>query len=162
MNEAEAAQADLEHRTGLSPQFTRGQVTAAVKRAHDLVDDIAGAPVLDDMTAAFWRITGDGAGPWPREVITGALNDAADEAGPGEDDGETSETIWETDVLNLAVNAGGHLLDHPGATLFDIIASAHEDTELSASEEEDLPPGTAKGSPAWNAALYRTVTGWIA
>lgn len=141
--------------------YTRDQVSAALHAGTDLVDTIADAtelPALIDATLGSL-----GTGPFTRDEVTDALNDAANRITEEEnpDGGETSNTIWTDDVLNLAVNAVGHVLDHPGASLFDVIAAAHADTELSASEEDDLPEGTVKGSEAWNEALYRTVTWWI-
>lgn len=82
------------------------------------------------------------------------------------DGGETSETIWTDSVLDLAVNAAGYQLAHPGADLEDAIAAAWADLgagiswpeEYDGTPEDELP---AKGTPEYNAAVVSTVLGWI-
>lgn len=142
--------------------YTRKQVETAFQTATDLVDQLADAGVVDKMTDnALSRL---GAGPdYTRDEVVAALNAAADQtAEDSNPEGwETSDTIWTDDVLNLAVNAAGYLLDHPGAGLDEIIPAQYTDVEPDLGE---LPEGTrepVKGSPDWDAAVVSTVCGWI-
>lgn len=109
-----------------------------------------------------------------RAVISAALNHAADLAQDLHED-ERSDTIRTDDAVNLVVSTALHLLDHPGACLADAIAACYTDVELDIDDfttdeldtcdfagdrNEIIPP--EKGSPVWNAALVRKVTGWLA
>jgi hypothetical protein len=147
---------------GMTHGYTREQVTTALQRGTDLVDTIADAVELYELEQMTLRELGDHP-VFTREEVTSALNDAADELDPmeGPDAYENSDTIRTQDVLNLAVNAVGHVLDHPGADLFEVIAAEHANTDLAIDAEEDLPDGAVPGDEDWNEALYKTVTGWI-
>jgi hypothetical protein len=147
---------------GITRAYTAVQVNDALQRGTDLVDVIADAPILGTLHETTMALLGPKLS-FTRGQFTQALNDAASriEQEENPDGGESSDTIWTQDVLNLAVCATEHILDHPGADLRDVIEVAHKDTDLSASAEDDLPEGTVKGSEAWNDALYKTVTGWI-
>lgn len=92
------------------------------------------------------------------------LNDAANEL-DDEADGENSETIWKQDVRNIAVNCAGYLLEHPDASLDEVIAHAWADLdyvewpeEYDNTPEDQLP---AEGTPERNAAIVTTVLGWV-
>jgi hypothetical protein len=142
--------------------YTRDQVYAALKRGYDLVDAIADSTELAEFYQAALAGLPDGPELTPADVGA-VLNRVAGEL--TDHSYETSDTIWTDDVINLAVNAVGHVLEHPGASLYDVIIAAHADTELAVDAWDDLPEGApepAKGSPEYNEALYKTVTGWIA
>ena len=152
--------------TGTEPAaYTRKQIRTALLRGTDLVDDIANASaLLGKLERTTTRLLGSGKSFTYAEV-SDALNKAADKLDVLQHDGwETGDTLWAQNVLNLAVNAVGHLLDHPDADLRDVIAEAHKDTELDVGAFDDLDENTPEpepGSKAWNDALYKTVTGWI-
>lgn len=134
--------------------YTRDQVYAALKRGYDLVDAIADSTELAEFYQAALAGLPDGPELTPADVGA-VLNRVAGEL--TEFDCETSDTIWITDVINLAVNAIGYVLEHPAADLYDVIIDAHAGTEPN-----HPPEGSVKGDTAWNDALYATVTGWIA
>jgi hypothetical protein len=145
--------------------YTRQQVITALRKGIDLVACAAGAGgvlnPLHDATLNRLRPSG----PYTRKAFTDALNAAANALDPMEDPDiyETSDTIWAQDVLNLAVNAAGHVLDHPDADLFAVVIEAHKDTDVPPFVfEDDDDKNPAKGSAAWNSALYTMVMGWIA
>ena len=143
------------------PAYTREQVQTALARGIDLVDAITDAVVLARLELLTISTLGDGQ-VFTYTEVSNTLNAAANqlEASENPDGGETSETIWTQDVLNLAVNAVEHMLDHPGADLYAVIAESYKYTEpvFYLNEGQPAPP---KSSEAWNDALYETVTGWI-
>jgi hypothetical protein len=143
--------------------YTSEQVITAVRDGTDMVDALTDAIVLTYLAEEALDLLSHQPQPFTRASVAAALNSAADWVRDHEnpDGGETSDSIWADDVLNLAVNAVSYVLEHPDADLRAVIAWAHKDTELDPSDEEDLPEGTLKGSEAWNDALYDTVTGWI-
>jgi hypothetical protein len=97
------------------------------------------------------------------EQVTTALNTAADLVRKlmVPDDYEYSDTIRLDDTLNLLVNAAGYLLEHPGASLNEIIVKCYGvNVEPFYGMPEDRKP--AKGSPEWNAAVIEEVKGWLA
>lgn len=147
--------------SGNETTYTRDKVYAALKRGYDLVDTIADSTELDKFHQATLSELPDGAVLTLADVST-ALNRAADEL--TDFDYETSDSIWITDVINLAVNAVGHVLEHPDADLYGVIIDAHAGTELAVDAWDHLPEGApepAKGTEEYNDALYATVTGWI-
>jgi hypothetical protein len=106
---------------------------------------------------------------YTRDEVTAALNAGANLA--QEHEYEDSDTIRMDDAVNLAVNAGLYLLDHPDASLDEIIVASYTDVELDIYEFRDLvsdgsgvsnEPLPEKGTPQWNAALVRKVKGWLA
>ncbi len=142
--------------------YARDQVRAALDGGINLVGTIADATELSYLRSKTLTGLPDGA-EFTFADVSAALNQAADVL--TDHSYETSDTIWTDDVINLAVNAVGHVLEHPGASLYDVIIAAHADTELAVDAWDDLPEGApepAKGSPEYNEALYKTVTGWIA
>ncbi len=78
---------------------------------------------------------------YTREQVSAALNAAAnlldDQAGY-----ESSETIRDQDRANLLVNAAGHLLDHPGASLDDVILANYK---LDLGEDDGETVAAVKG-----------------
>lgn len=153
--------------------YTRQQVITALRKGVDLVahaanagdseDDPYGA-ILDQLTPATEKRLGSVSGPYTRKAFTDALNAAANALDPMEDPDvcETSDTIWAQDVLNLAVNAAGHVLNHPDADLHDVIAAQYAEIDVYFDDLDEGQPEPPKGSDDWNEALYQTVTGWIA
>jgi hypothetical protein len=120
--------------------YTRQQVITALRTGIDLVACASGASgtlnPLHDSTL-------DRLGNYPKyasQVITDALNETANELDPMQAAGtyENSGTIWAQDVLNLTVNAVGHVLDHPAADLREVIEASYKYND------------------------YETVIGWIA
>lgn len=106
---------------------------------------------------------------YTRQEILDAIGTAANMATQAHEY-ESSETIAADDAVNLTVNATGYLLDHPGASLEEIIVTCYGDVELNEDDFEDselvhqvtgfsMPE---KGTPAWNAALVRAVKRWLA
>jgi hypothetical protein len=97
------------------------------------------------------------------EQVTTALNTAADLVRKLmlPDDYENSDTIRLDDTLNLLVNTAGYLLEHPGASLDEVIAKSYGAyAEPFYGMPEDRKP--AKGSPEWDAAVIGEVKGWLA
>jgi hypothetical protein len=138
---------------------TRDQALTAIRHGIDLVDAIANAGILYDWQDEAIARLPSGTMLTHGEVGS-ALNGAADELDTTDITGENSDSIWQQSVVNLAVNAAGHLLRHPEASLFEVIAEAHADTVPEFTAEYGTVP--AKGTPEYNEALYETVTGWIA
>jgi hypothetical protein len=101
-----------------------------------------------------------------KEQVTTALNTAADlvRAVMVPDDHEDSDTVLLDDTLNLLVNTAGYLLDHPGASLDEVIVQCYGggDVALTAfyGMPEDRKP--ARGSAEWDAAVIEEVRGWLA
>jgi hypothetical protein len=94
-------------------------------------------------------------------TVSGALNDAANDASEVVDY-ENEDTIRADSARDLAVNAALYLLDHPGADLYDVIVAQYAEADVDFDDLDEGQPEPAKGSEAWNEALYQTVTGWIA
>lgn len=109
----------------MNDTYTREQLDAALCRAHVLVSAVAWSPGLDVLLDTAWETLVDESGPVTREQVTTALNSAANAAAPDEDQAETAGTVWQQDVLNLAINAAGYLLDHPDADLDEIIPASY-------------------------------------
>jgi hypothetical protein len=107
---------------------------------------------------------GKGERTYTREEISAAFNAGANLA--QEHEYEDTDTIRMDDAVNLAVNAGLYLLDHPGATLDEIIPASYAEVELDMDDFEDFDPNNeptpVMGTPRWNAALVRKVKGWLA
>jgi hypothetical protein len=110
---------------------------------------------------------------YTRAEVVSALNQAADMASDllNPEEIESSETIANDDVINMVVNLVGGLLDHPEMDTDQIIALQYKDTDPCFQDDELIPVFTAfgsvverepeRGSAAWNAALVRTVKGWV-
>ena len=99
------------------------------------------------------------------EQVNTALNAAADIVRKLmiPDDHEDSDTIALDDTLNLMVNTAGYLLEHPGASLDEVIAKCYGDSVTPVvfyGMPEDRKP--ARGSPEWDAAVIDEVKGWLA
>lgn len=95
---------------------------------------------------------------YTREQVSAALNAAAGLL--SEHEGESSETIRQDDIVNLAVNGTLHLLDHPGASLDEIIVAQYAGLDIDdydLDEGEEMPE---KGSPRWNELVIARVKGW--
>lgn len=142
--------------------YTRVQVTAALGRAHGLLDAVTSTGPVDLLTVRTWQRLGTG--PFTREQVSGALNyvaDALDDAAAY----ETSSTIWAQDVRNLAVNTALYLLDHPQGSLAEAIAASWSDLDnLSCTVLDALPEGApepARGTPERDAAIVATVLEWV-
>jgi hypothetical protein len=99
-------------------RYTRGEVTAALNRASDLVQE----PI----------------------------------------DWEDHGTVLLDTGLNLAANATEYLLDHPGATLDEIIPACYSDVEIWKDEMDEGETVPEKGSKRWNELLTAKVKGWLA
>jgi hypothetical protein len=106
---------------------------------------------------------------YARQEVLDAIGTAANMATQAHEY-ESSETIAADDAVNLTVHAAGYLLDHPDASLEEIILTCYDDVTLDEGDFEDdeltyrltgssMPE---KGTPAWNAALVRKVLGWLA
>lgn len=109
-----------------------------------------------------------------RDEVTTALGKAANLMQDIHDSYEDGDTLAADATVDLALNAAGYLLEHPGATLDEAIISSYGDVvELDGADfrdselvldsqfHEDLVP-PEKGSDAWEAALVRKVLGWLA
>jgi len=146
--------------------YTRAQVTTALGTAHGMIDTVADTAVLGFLAVATWaQLSGLGNGPFTREQVTGALNNAADLvhertlAGQG---GENEDTIRADDTVNIAVNVAGYLLDHPQGSLAEAIADSWADLDnLSYTALPEGAPEPAKGTPERDAAIVATVLGWV-
>ena len=126
--------------TSTETTYTRKQIRTALRKGIDLVTCAAGGSrTLNALHDATLNRLGDGPG-YTRKAFTDALNEAANALDPMQEEGayENSYTIWVQDALNLAVNAVGHVLDHPSASLRAVIEASYEDND------------------------YETVLGWIA
>jgi len=106
--------------------YTRAQVTTALGTAHGQLDEVTDTAPLGPLGTGTWaQLDKLGAGPFTREQVMTALNEAANEL--DEDiEYECSDTIWEQDVRNLAVNAALYQLEHPGASLHEAIVSGYQ------------------------------------
>jgi hypothetical protein len=104
---------------------------------------------------------------YTREEVLNAINAVASLAQQHEY--EDADTVRTDDTVNLAAAAASYLLDHPNATLEEIITASYSDIELDADDfaDSELALGPAgviipgEGSPAWNAAAVRKVLGWL-
>ncbi len=112
---------------------------------------------------------------YTRSEVNAALNNAANLI-QDTHRSENENTVMADDAVNLTVNATGYLLDHPDAGLDEVIPACYTDIELDgydfttaeldtcdyASNDSDELVLPEKGSPIWNDALVRKVTGWLA
>jgi hypothetical protein len=150
---------------GIVRAYTYQQFSSALHRADELVNSISeyGGNAAHAMIAeTFSRLGTSQAMDWRSyDAVSSALNAAANDASEMTDY-ENSDTIRDDSARDLAVNAALHLLDHPDASLYDVVIEAHKDTEPSFDDLDEGQPEPPKGSEAWNNALYETVTGWIA
>jgi hypothetical protein len=145
--------------------YTRAQVTTALGTAHGMIDAVTDATVLEYLAAATWaQLSGLGDGPFTREQVTGALNNAADLvhervlAGQGY---ENEDTIRADDTVNIAVNVVGYLLDHPQGSLAEAVAASWADLDDLSYALPEGAPEPAKGTPERDAAIVATVLGWV-
>jgi hypothetical protein len=149
--------------------YTRAQVTTALGTAHGMIDAVTDTAILEHLAVATWaQLSGLGDGPFTREQVTGALNTAADlihERTLARQGYENEDTIRADDVLNLAVNVTGYLLDHPQGSLDEAIAASWAGLDdLSYTVLDALPEGApepAKGTPERDAAIVATVLEWV-
>lgn len=98
---------------------------------------------------------------YTRAEVERAVNGAADLVAELHEGYESSETVEQDDTVNLVVNAAGYLLDHPDASLDEVIANEYSDVEPSIydlDEGEEMPE---KGSARWNELLVKVVRGWL-
>ena len=102
---------------------------------------------------------------YTREEVLDVINAGANFAQAMHDSaGETDETIYADDMVNLAVNAAVYLLDHPGADTDEIIAAQYQDIDLYPEDfglDDDSAPLPEKGSPEWNEAVVLKVRSWF-
>lgn len=83
---------------------------------------------------------------YTRAEVERAVNDAANLIAELHDGYESSETIEQDDTVNLVVNAAGYLLDHPDASLDEVIASVYTDVTLNEEDLDDDEEMPEKGS----------------
>lgn len=148
----------------LAGVYTRRQVDHALATAHGMIDQVAPhADCLERLAVTMWTLMGKRA-PFTREQVNAMLNAAADLVATAlnPEQTESGQTIWTADVLNLAVNVTGYLLDSPEGSLDAAIVASHTDTAPTFYELAEGTPEPARGTPAFDAALVRTVLGWIA
>jgi hypothetical protein len=143
-----------------TPHFEKlSNIGSGRRGGHAIVDLLAEAAAA--ASGMFREYRGDTpAGLYTRAQVTGALNTSADLIGEflNPEDIESSDTIVDTSILDLAVNTSGYLLDHPGAGLDEVIAASYTDVDPDFGDLEEDPE---RGSAAWNAAVVRTVRGWF-
>jgi hypothetical protein len=159
--------------TDPSITYTRGQVTIAMGAAHGMLDEVTDTGPLDQMAVDVWAsLSALGGDPFTREQVTGALNGAANEL-DDEPDYENSDTIFAQDVRNLAVNLVSYLLDHPDASLAEVIVAGYGTdpaaggVQLYASDMGDeaaawdAKADAQRGTPEYGEAIVSKVLGWI-
>jgi hypothetical protein len=73
---------------------------------------------------------------WTDEEVTKAMNAGADRV---LDDEGTGLSDRDRDLINLVVNAQGYVLDHPDATLDDVIEATYTDVDRRAYGGMSLP-----------------------
>ncbi len=100
---------------------------------------------------------------WSAEEIRTALNAAADASRKlfNPDDIESSSTIRDDDIVNLLVNAADYLLEHPEASLDDIILAQYASMEIDESYLENGEEIPAQGSARWNELVIEEVRSWF-
>jgi hypothetical protein len=148
--------------------YTGAQLIAALNTTMQRVYEAAGDPGVDDVFYPFQdevRLGIDPAASYTTDDFSAVLNRVADMWADAHD-GESSNTIWQDTVVNLIVNIAGHLLEHPDASLDEIIAHAWADLDdINWPEQYDDVPSDdqlpAKGTPEHNAAIVATVIGWV-
>jgi hypothetical protein len=122
-----------------------------------MITDVLAA--LDSAGYAITDVSPDGPGHYTREQVSAAVNGAADLL--PEHDYEDTGTIAQDDAVNLVVNAALYLLDHPGASVDEVIAAQYASVEIY---DEDLDDGEGipeKGSPRWNELVTAKVLRWL-
>lgn len=153
--------------------YTRGQVTIAMGTAHGQLDWVTDTSPLGQLVVATWAaLSGLGAGPFTRDQVAGALNDAANEQDDAVDY-ENSDTVFAQDARNLFVNTVLYQLDHPGAELAEAIVAGYgtppaeggvqlyADDLGDADAAWDAKADAVRGTPEYNAAVVAKVLGWV-
>jgi hypothetical protein len=108
--------------TETTTTYTRAQLSQVIGLVLGQMEQVTDTGPADTVVSLAWALLDRSApeGPYTRDQVSAALNDAANAC----DDGagyEDSHTIWQQDVRNLAVNAIGYQLDHPGTSLRNAI-----------------------------------------
>jgi hypothetical protein len=93
--------------------------------------------------------------------VKSVLNRAANLVADVHDGHESSTTIAQDDAVNLTVNAVGYLLEHPDATLDEIIPASYADVEVQDWELDEGEAVPEKGCPRWNQLVTAKVKGWL-
>ena len=155
--------------TTTTATWTRPQVSHALSTMLGMLEDVADTSDISsfyDATRAALAMLGDG--PYTYEQVSQALNAAADTIDPMENGAmEYSATLLTKNVLNLAVNVAGHVLQHPEDDLDQAIATAWmdlADEDLSYAVTDVWPedkPLPARGTPERDAMIVETVLGWL-
>jgi hypothetical protein len=136
--------------------YTYAQVVTALNDAESYVMNVSGSEDADaamsEVLARTLAALPELAAPFTRGQLSAAMNTAADDvAEESHHNLETSDTIRQDDTVNLAVNAAGHLLEHPGASLEDAIEASYDamdgECESCGADVMAWPEG-ASGNPA--------------
>jgi hypothetical protein len=146
--------------------YAAAQLNEALDTTEQHIYAAAGDDGVDDVFVPFRTgLSIDAGRSYTAGDFSAMLNAVANEWN-GEDTYEDSDTIWEDTVVNLLVNCAGYLLEHPGASLEEVIAHAWADLDgdinwpeqYDGTPEDELP---AKGTPERNEAIVNTVLGWV-
>jgi hypothetical protein len=143
--------------------YTRAEIDTAADTAEYMVNSLSedgGDIAANVLRGALSHLPARKGAEIASTDVASALNAEANEDQEAEEQacGENSTTIRNNSARDLAVNAALHLLDHPEASLFDVIVASWADLDV---DEDDVPEGSERGSDAWNDAIFETVKGWF-